>query len=209
VRIASLAVLVSLVAASAAQAQVPDRAAGLGVSLNPSALIISDDESTLMLPVGFGNIYVPIIAGPLKIEPEVGIWHTSSSTSSSYSGISYSSSSTTTLLRVGVGVFRFVRVGGGTALYVGPRVAMVRASTSEKCSPGCTASSSHQTNWSYGLAIGGEHFFSPHFSLGGEVQLNYIKIGNEVHEPASPYPASSSSQSIISNNGLLFIRLYR
>jgi hypothetical protein len=173
-RITSLAALAALVAASAAQAQVPAHAIGIGVSLNPSALIMSDNESTLMLPIGFGNIYVPIIVGPhLKIEPEVGIWRTSSS----FSGTGYSSSSTGTMLRVGAGVFHLVRVGGGTALYVGPRVAMVRTSSSSTYSSG-TPSSSHQTNWSLGLAIGGEHFFSPHFSLGGEVQLNYITIGD-------------------------------
>jgi opacity protein-like surface antigen len=203
-RVASLTALVALVAATAAQAQVPDRAVGLGVSLNPSAIIVDGSEGTLMLPVGFGNIHIPIIAGPhLKIEPEFGIWRTSSS----YSGTGTSSSSTSTLLRVGAGVFRFVRVGGGTALYVGPRVAMVRTSSSSTYSGG-TPSSSHQTNWSFGLAIGGEHFFSPHFSLGGEVQLNYIKLGTEEHEPSTPSTSSYSSH-MISNNGLVFIRLYR
>lgn len=201
-RITSLAALAALVAASAAQAQVPAHAIGIGVSLNPSALFMSDNESTLMLPIGFGNIYVPIIAGPLKIEPEVGIWRTSSSSS----GTDYSSSSTGTLLRVGAGVFHLVQVGGGTALYVGPRVAMVRTSSSSTYSGG-TPSSSHQTSWSLGLAIGGEHFFSPHFSLGGEVQLNYITIGDEEHEPSTP-STSSYSNHVISNNGLIFIRLY-
>ena len=167
-------------------------------------MIVSGDQSTLMLPVGFGNIYVPIIAGPhLKIEPEVGIWRTSSSSSATGS----SGSSTSTLLRVGIGVFQFARVGGGTALYIGPRVAMVRSSSSFTYSGG-TPASSHQTNWSFGLAIGGEHFFSPHFSFGGEVQLNYVKIGDQVDEPSSNNPSTSDSH-IIANNGLIFIRLYR
>jgi hypothetical protein len=104
-------------------------------------------------------------------------------------------------------VFRFVRVGGGTALYVGPRVVMIRESSSTSFT-GSPGSSSHQTNWSFGLAIGGEHFFSPHFSLGGEVQLNYISIGDTVYEPSGG-PTPSTSNSMITNNGLIFIRLYR
>jgi hypothetical protein len=202
-RITSLAALAVLAAVSAAQAQVPDHAVGLGVSLSPSALVDMSSQTTLVLPVGFGNIYLPIIAGPnFKIEPEFGIWRTSSSTDYSGSSASFSG----TLLRVGAGLFRFVRVGGGTALYVGPRVAMVRSSDSQTSS-GIT-SSSHQTDWSFGLAIGGEHFFSPHFSLGGEVQLNYISVGTEEQTPPPTFQPSVSS-SMITNNGLIFIRLYR
>ena len=199
-----LAALAVLAAASAAQAQVPDHGVGLGVSLNPAAIVAEGAEGTLLLPAGFGNIYLPIIAGPhLKFEPEFGIWRTSSS--SSFAGSSSSSSST--LLRVGAGLFRFVRVGGGTALYVGPRVVMIRESSSTSFT-GSPGSSSHQTNWSFGLAIGGEHFFSPHFSLGGEVQLNYISVGTEEQTPPPTFQPSASS-SIITNNGLIFIRLYR
>ena len=203
-RTTSLATLVALVAASAAQAQVPAHAVGIGVSLNPSAFVMSSGQTTTILPVGFGDIFIPIIAGPhLKIEPEFGIWRTSSS----YSSNGYSSSSTGTLLRVGAGVFRLVRVGGGTALYVGPRVAMIRSSSSDTFTGG-TPSSSHQTDWLFGLAIGGEHFFSPHFSLGGEVQLNYIKIGEEVDDQ-DPNTGPTPSNHMITNNGLIFIRLYR
>ena len=204
-RIMSLAAIAVLAAASATQAQVPDHGIGLGVSLSPSALVEVSSQTTIMLPIGFGNFYLPIIAGPhLKLEPEFGIWHTSSSTS--YGGSSWSSSGA--ILRVGAGVFRLLRVGGGTALYVGPRVAMVRNSDSQTSSASTT--SSHQTNWSFGLAIGGEHFFSPHFSLGGEVQLNYISVGKQEVEPnPNPGTTPSTDEHMITNNGLIFIRLYR
>jgi hypothetical protein len=202
-RIASLAAFFAgLVAASAAHAQVPEHAVGFGVSLNPTALT-AGNELTLMLPIGFGNIYLPIIAGPgLKVEPEFGILRTSSSSS----GNGASGSQTGTLVRVGAGVFQLIRVGGNTALYVGPRVAMIRTSSSETYSGG-TPTSSHQTSWSFGAAFGGEYFFSPHFSLGGEVQLNYILVGQPVVEPGSG-SSSTSHDHMISNNGLIFVRLY-
>lgn len=34
-----------------------------------------------------------------------------------------------------------------------------------------------KTDYYFGPAMGGEYFFSKHFSLGGEVQLNYVFIG--------------------------------
>ena len=200
------AALAALLAATAAPAQVPDRAVGLGVSLNPATLVMEEGETTLMLPVGFGNIYLPIIGGPhLKIEPEFGIWHTSSSTSAS----TYSSSYSSTLLRVGVGVFSLARVGGGTALYIGPRAAIVRSSSESSSSGGTEPTKWHQTNYVIGLAAGGEHFFSPHLSLGAEVQFNYVKVGQAEHEPDYGTAYATTRTSMISNNGLLFIRLYR
>lgn len=185
-RFIPLAVALSaLLAVPAVHAQVPDHAVGFGIALNPVALVSRNTNDLSYLPLGLGDVYLPLLSGTVKIEPELGLWRISSS----YAG----SSSSGTLLRLGVGVFHVSRVGASTALYVGPRAMLVFTSSS---------GGSDRTDWIAGLAFGGEHFFSPHFSLGGEVQLNYEQLG----QPSGS--TSSARTSVISNNGLIFARLY-
>jgi hypothetical protein len=58
-----------------------------------------------------------------------------------------------------------------------------------------------------GLAVGGEFFISPHFSLGGEAQLNYIAFSDPEVNP-TPSSTQSRTNKIVTNNALMFFRWY-
>jgi hypothetical protein len=179
--ISTLALLAA--AASPLMAQEPERIAptwGLGVSLTPAALVSSSGQ---FIPIGLGNLYLPIYAASgLRLEPEFGLLRTSTSSGS------FSNSSTS--LRLGVGVFGMLRDRGPTRIYLGPRVGLIATSS---------GSSTSRTDMYVTGALGGEHFFGPHFSLGGEVQLQYLSLDTG---------GSGSSANAISTNGLVFIRIY-
>lgn len=167
--------LVILLHVSPASGQERQPRIGVGVSLNPTALFVGPG-STLFLPVGFTNIYVPIEVSPtFRLEPEVGIFSASSG------------SSTTTYFRGGVGLLYVRSIDSSFNIYVGPRIGAL--STSSTGSTGVI-------DFFLGPCVGGEQSFSPHFSIGGEAQLNYVRFGRP------------RNGSIITNNALMFFRWY-
>ena len=58
-----------------------------------------------------------------------------------------------------------------------------------------------KTDFYIGPAIGGEYMFSDNFSLGGEIQVNYIKLGNFDED-------SDASTSLVSTRGKIILRWY-
>ena len=205
-----------LMVPASADAQEKDVTFGIGVGLNPVA-IVADDITDLFLPVGLGNIYFPLVIGNFKLEPEFGI----ARFSSSFSGAGFSRKETATALRAGIG-FSYV---GTTAenrarrdrqedwfrFYVGPRVGIVRLSSSSEFSgPGFPLDerSESQTNLVLELATGGEYLFSSHFSLGGEVRVSYISIGDVKETPGPPAGGGELSESILTTSALVLLRWY-
>jgi hypothetical protein len=185
------------------QAQQPGLHLGVGVSLNPAAIINPDNG--VFLPVGLGNIYLPVQLVPwVRLEPEVGLFRVSQKAS----GTGFSSSETSTVLRLGIGVFYVFPADHGFRAYIGPRAGLIRTSDKFELS-GSPSTSTKRTDHFLGIALGGEYLFTPHFSLGAEAQLNRISIGDEETDPPSPFPPSGTSdQSVLSNNGLIFVRWY-
>lgn len=175
---------------------------GIGVSLNPAALFRSGSSSTTFLPVGLANIYIPIMTSAnFRIEPEVGIFSLSSETSAPYL-----SKTSSTSLRLGIGLFYVRPSQGSFDFYVGPRLGML-VSSSTSSYPGNPESKTSETDLFVGACVGGEYSFSPHFSIGGETQLNYIDYGNPDQTPAPP-GVSTRSQSAFTSNALMFFRWY-
>lgn len=197
--------------AAPASAQTPTQEGrtqfGVGVNLAPSLLTLAGSSQGAYLPIGLWNLFFPIRFGrSFKLEPEVGILSVSSE--ASVSGTTANSKGTS--LRLGVGAFIVMPLGGGaTQMYVGPRVLLLSTSTSvDYSSTGYSSSqSSSETDWVIGLALGGEHFFSPHFSLGAELQVNYVTFGTPSYTPSSGQQPSES-RSLIGTNGLLLLRAY-
>ena len=175
---------------------------GIGVSLNPAAMFTSGSSTTLYLPVGLTNIYIPIMASAnLRIEPEAGIYSMSSETSGPSS---YKSSSTS--LRLGIGLFYVQPVESSFDFYVGPRLGIL-SSSSTSGSTGVPDLKITETDFFIGACVGGEYSFSRHFSIGGEAQLNYISFGNPDWS-GTPTTVSTRSQSAFTNNALMFFRFY-
>jgi hypothetical protein len=189
--------------ASTVAAQSGDGArVGLGVALNPIALGEFDGDLGV-LPLGLGNFTVPIRVGDrLRLEPEFGILRAHSE----FSGSGFSGESQQTILRYGLGV-HFLRTGTDNfRTYIGPRVGFIRHSNRQESS-GSAANETKRTDHYLGVAVGGEYWFTPHFSLGAEVQVNRVGLGDE-ESTNQPPPSGSFSSSFIANNGVIAVRFY-
>jgi hypothetical protein len=175
---------------------------GLGVSLNPTALLALSSTLVSFVPVGLSNIFVPIeLSKEFRIEPEFGIL----TTSDEHPGGTAQVKSSSSLIRLGIGVLRVFPVDDSYNLYVGPRLGLLlTSSTSQSGSFPETGQS--ETDFYVGLVTGGEHMFSSHFSMGGEVQLNYVSFGTPTYTPSSP--TGTQSRSMFTNNALMFFRWY-
>jgi len=174
---------------------------GLGVTLNPVAVAEIDMESSF-LPIGLGNFTVPIRLGNgVRVEPELGIYKLDAE----FEGSGFTGKFESSILRYGVGVHFLV---GGTdefRPYVGPRFGFIKQSNRQE-NTGSSAQEEKRTDNYIGLVLGGEYFLTSRFSLGAEVQLNRVGMGNE-EDGGAPSP-SESSVSYISNNGVISVRLY-
>ena len=201
-RLINLCLLAIIASGACALGQQGQVRFGLGVSVNPTMLFSSSSSSTMFQPVGLTNIYIPFMpSANFRIEPEGGIVSISSETSGSSP---FKASSTS--LRLGIGFFYVRPLDSTFSFYVGPRLGILASSTTYKFSFDPESKTS-ETDFFLGGCIGGEYAFSPHFSLGGEVQLNYISYGSPDQTPAS-ISVSSRSQSAFTNNALMFCRWY-
>ena len=197
-----LAGIAMLTIAATADAQERGVTFGIGTSLNPTAIFAGDGDLVL-LPVGLGNIYFPLIIGSsFKLEPEFGLLRLSEKTTDGTT----SSESSATLTRLGIGAFWVAPIRESFRAYVGPRVGIVRNSESSRFGTGPERKVT-QTDLVLELVTGGEHLFSSHFSLGGEVRLTYINVGEREVTPPSPSP-SQQSRSILTTNALILLRWY-
>ena len=163
---------------------------GFGVTLNPTALFI--DDAIGFLPIGLNNFVVPIRVSALTtIEPEFGLTRISTDNDQSIS-----------ILRLGVGVLAGLKERGGLRPYLGPRLGISRTSNESG------GTEFKQTTWLLSGVFGAQHFFSPHFSLGGEVQLTFANTGEPDISPAPPFPTTSEGQSMLSTSGVGLLRWY-
>ncbi len=201
----SLAGIAMLTIAATADAQERGVTFGIGTSLNPTAIFAGDGDLALF-NVGLGNVYFPLIIGSsFKLEPEFGLLRLAEKTTDGTT----SSESSATLTRLGIGVFWVTPIRESFRAYVGPRVGIVRNSESSRFDTEPERKVT-QTNLVLELATGGEYLFSSHFSLGGEVRLGYINVGESKVTPApTPMPPPvDRSESILTTNALILLRWY-
>lgn len=185
---------------------------GLGVAMGKEVLPIY--EGTAIKMVDFPNFYIPIQVSPgIRIEPYFGYWRYSYSFSS---GSSYEEKEKVTLMDLGVGVFMTTWCGP-VNLYYGGRIGMHKVSyySKEEYTYDSTTDTDEytakQTNMVYGPAVGGEYFFTNNLSIGGEVQFNYMKMGDwkyEDDEENNNDSDYSESESYLFTRPLIFVRWY-
>jgi hypothetical protein len=221
-RIGIIVAMCLLSACSFAHAQEQDqeqartqRMFGVGISLNPTSLIATDEGTQLFLPVGTTNIRLALTPSPnFRIEPEFGIY--SSEREASLSGITGPSTSQTesfSSTRLGISLFYRAPVAESFAILVGPRAGFVWLSSEEKVTGTDPESeSTSESDFYAGAALGGEYMLSNNFGIGAEAQLNYVSLGEPETKSTSggtdPGPRISLSRSLITSNALVFIHFY-
>jgi hypothetical protein len=156
--------------------------------------------SVITLPVEFVDLSVTIRSKNFLFEPTFGYSSTSRSYTSSSSD--YSSDLNTSNLRLGT-VLAYVNTNESLNYYYGIDLGVFLNSESLEINDnGITETrDKSKTDFFIGPAIGGEYMFSNNFSLGGEIQVNYIWIGNFNDD-------SNISSSAISSRGKIIIRWY-
>jgi hypothetical protein len=166
---------------------------GIGVALSPVAIFIEDFG---FINFGFTNILIPIkIAPTTYLEPEIGLFRTSADGGGTPTSL--------TNTRLGVGLLMGLRERAGLRPYLGPRIGMSRLSTRSDTPGG--AFTTKQTTWIFSGVIGAQHFFSPHFSLGGEAQPSRASAGDA---ESSPPGAGDPGSTFVTTNGLVTLRWF-
>lgn len=171
---------------------------GFGVGFGQGFNFFGGEElSVITLPIDFADFSVVIRTRNFRFEPTFGYFR--SSYTSNSSGYTHESSSSN--LRLGT-VLAYATAISSMNLYYGIDVGVILSSEkSESTYPGSTSTDRSKTDFFIGPAIGGEYMFSENFSLGGEIQINYISIGNF----DSDLDASSSA---VSSRGKIMLRWY-
>jgi len=162
---------------------------GFGVSLGKE--IISSDGGLTLLD--FPSFYVPInISSHFRFEPEIGYYR--------YSESGEYGESSNEILSIGCGIFLMTRKGK-VDIYYGARLGLISTSYSYRYTwDGVDSYDDSKTDFYVGPVLGGEYFFTKHLSLGGEIQFNYISMGQ--------WDDGEGSESVIRTKPLIFVRLY-
>jgi hypothetical protein len=132
------------------------------------------------------------LSSNFRIEPEIGYYR--------YSGSDEDWEESYSILSIGCGIFS-VTQKGKVDIYYGLRLGLRSTSYSYRYTwDGVDSVDESKTDFYIGPAIGGEYFFTKHLTLGGEIQLNYIFIGQ--------WDDGEGSESVIRTKPLIFVRWY-
>ncbi|MEJ2053532.1 MAG: outer membrane beta-barrel protein [Calditrichaceae bacterium] len=184
--------VVVLMFSTSSFAQNEYRPFGIGVNVLDLNGIMSGAGATVYLPIN--------LAPGFRLEPLIGL----NITSDEYdSGAEYSQ----TDMILGIGIFPTIRKGNAV-IYVGGRVGIGLGSSESKNSNG--DKTSDQSDFSFGLgpALGGEYYFNPHLSLGGEVSIMYRHTTMTDKAIFDYEEDQEDTESSIGTQGLVFIRFY-
>jgi hypothetical protein len=200
VRSSTYGILFALGAAVAsidAQAPAPPNGFGIGVSLSPLTVVGDFDFG----PVTFSQptIVMPIRNGTMLFEPEIGIVRTSSSETTPGG----TQKTEQNALRLGIGVLMETGEREQLRPYLGARTGLVKAEQS--FTGGFGSSSVKVDGWYVGAVAGAQHYFTRHFSLGGEAQL--IRTTSDISSSGSSFTPDASGSNL-QTQGLMTIRWY-
>ena len=172
---------------------------GFGVGIGQGFSFIGSDLSVLALPIDFADFSVIIRGENFRFEPTFGYFSTSSSSTSSSSG--YTTDSKSSNLRLGT-VLAYANSMESMNFYYGIDFGVILSSESrDYTDPFIESRDESKTDIFIGPAVGGEYMFSDNFSLGGEIQINYISIGSFDGD-------SDESISAVSSRGKIILRWY-
>jgi hypothetical protein len=162
-----------------------------------------------------GMILVPIrVSSRIRLQPALGYWHFSEDV---YDAVSRFEQNLTQW-SAGVALHYLFPLTEKVQTYVGPSFAFNRLSESQLTafSPSPpTKRKANRTDKVLSAVAGGEYFFAPRFSMGGEIQIQYLMAGNVESSieplptpPPVPVPAPEFDASVIQTNGQFVIRWF-
>lgn len=175
---------------------------GFGVSLSSEYSVYNfssyqEEWQIQTLPVDMANFSVIIKGSFFRFEPSVGYF----TMSSDYSGVGYTFERSSSNIRLGAVVAFNNDPIESVDFYYGVGFGFIFSSFSYTSISSTESIDESKTDFFIGPAVGGEYMFNKHFSLGGEINLNYISIGDYDSEGAS-------SGWAVSTRGQIFIRWY-
>ena len=201
--------LLALVSASTLGAQETAKSMfGLGVTFNPGALLLPGESEALLTQSGFNNILVPIRMTKVTFEPEFGINRTVVDRQVQTGPTTFTTVKTkVSMKRIGAGLLKHLARRENLEPYLAPRIGFIFASAEEPSGLGGSTIKMSSTNFYLTGAAGGQYFFSSNFSLGGEAQLTYTKLGKPT-VTGTTFPSPEQSGSTITTLGVITIRWY-
>jgi len=161
-----------------------------------------------------GQIAVPVNVMPiLRVEPLIGISRSGKTTEDDSGTDMVTTSSVDQNIQLGLGVYYLLRTNDPFLLYVGPRFGvLLQSDTSTSDATGKEIESvTSQTNIGLGLGFGGEYFFNPRLSLGAEININYVIVGEPTTEVDGKEPDDDKitvSESGLTTGTNVFVRFY-
>jgi hypothetical protein len=204
-RIAIVAAAAALSFAPAARAETASPKVGIGVGVEPLNLASAFAQTnfanlvTNQPPVSF---FVPInIVPQFRIEPSFGYWAASADKNRLPNGATYRFSATS----LGIGGFFVFAPPAPVGFYVGARLTLLWNSSSDvDQGPPQTTTDTKETDFFFAPSLGAEYAFSPHFTVGAEVQLPIAFYGN----PTVAGRTVILDRTGVSTNTVIFLRYF-
>lgn len=193
--------IVSFLLSTVATAQDNPVKFGFGVNFSREMSVLrggEDDLGAFTLPIDLANFSIIIRGTKFRIEPSLGYFSTSSE--NSYQG--NTSKSSTSNFRIGSVVAYNNNSIESMNFYYGLVFGVLFSSYNSESINGNSDGS--KTDFFVGPAVGGEYMINDYFSFGGEININYISIGQYDSDNSD----SERSSSAISTRGIIYVRWY-
>lgn len=146
-------------------------------------------------------IHIPINLSPgFRLEPFIGFM------TAAYDDDGEDDDSETGM-QFGLGIYPTIRKGSAV-IYIGGRTGIAFFSGEYKDNNGDVYVEESDFTFFIGPVLGGEYYFNPHFSLGGEVGIMLDVTGEEMNYTSEFQPDTEDAYVIIGTQGKLFIRFY-
>ena len=169
------------------------RAFGIGVNVLDISGILSGGGSTIYLPINLGPAF--------RIEPFLGLGTTSYDYKDSDADESYTS------FQIGTGIYPTIRKGNAV-IYIGGRLGVGFSSDEQKDSNGDVYVEDSDFTFGIGPVVGGEYYFNPHISLGGEASIMYSSTKNKRDYKDEFTPDREETDTYIGTGSMIFFRFY-
>jgi len=175
---------------------------GFGVSLSSELSMYSvygevGEQQIITQPLNLANFSMIIKGNFFRFEPSLGYF----TISSDYSNDGYTYERSSSNIRLGAVLAFNNDPIESVDFYYGIDFGVIISSYSFTSNVSDQSTDDSKTDFFIGPAVGGEYMFIKYFSLGGEINLNYIYIGQ--------YDSDNGiSQWAISTRGIIYLRWY-